>query len=176
MLVPWRRVRYWQCSACGRCCREYRVPLRFYEYLKLKPTGFVEERRGKFYIRKIGGRCPFQHGNLCLLQGELKPTACKLYPFSIRRKGDELSEFEYGDEVFYVYVDVSTCPNVVLGKAGEGMRRLVEEAVQIYVGERRRMELMTANLYYTRGSKFRYEGASEQKGHHKTAHLGRTDQ
>ncbi len=166
MLVPWRKVHSWHCIACGRCCREYRVPLRFYEYLKLKETGFVEERMGRFYIKKIGKNCPFQHGNLCILQGELKPTACKLYPFNVRRKGDELAEFEYDGEVFYVYVDVSTCPNVVLGRPSLMMKKLVEEAVQIYLGEKRRMDYITA-----RG--IGYESFAEQKGYGKTAHTGR---
>jgi len=171
MLVPWRRVHSWHCVACGRCCREYRVPLRFYEYLRLKGTGFVEERFGKFYIRKIGNICPFQHGNLCALQGELKPTACKLYPFSIRKKGDELAEFEYEGETFYVYVDVSTCPNVVLGKPGFLMRKLVEEAIQIYLGEKQRMDYITANLY-SYGANLRYESSAQQKRYHKTPNTG----
>ncbi len=144
MHVPWRRVHSWKCVACGRCCREYRVPLRFYEYLKLRHTGFVEERYGRFYIRKIGGRCPFQIGRLCSLQGEMKPVACKLYPFSVRKKGDEMAEYEYEGETYYVYVDVSTCPNVVLGRPSEVMLKLVKEAVQIYLGEKRRMEYITA--------------------------------
>jgi len=169
MLVPWRRVHSWYCIACGRCCREYRVPLRFYEYLRLRETGFVEERNGKFYIKKIGNRCPFQHGNLCILQGELKPTACKLYPFNVRSKGDEMAEFEYDGDTFYVYVDVSTCPNIVLGKPSFMMRKLVEEAVQIYLGEKRRMDYITSNLYNYYTTKL-YEGSTQQKGYYKASH------
>ncbi len=146
MQIPWRRVSNWFCSACGRCCNEYIVPLRTYEYLKLKSTGFVEERYGKFYIKKINGRCPFQIENICILQGKYKPLACKLYPFQIKKKGDELAEFEYKGEVFYVYVDVSVCPNIRIGRAGENMRRLVAEAVQLYIGEKMDVEYITAKL------------------------------
>jgi Fe-S-cluster containining protein len=146
MLVPWREVKSWHCTACGRCCREYRVPLRFYEYLKLRATGFVEERFGKFYIKKIGKMCPFQVGRLCSLQGNNKPTACKLYPFMIEKRGDAKAEFEYKGETFYVYVDVSTCPNIVLGKAGSAMHKLVTEAVQVYLGEKKSLEFITAPL------------------------------
>ncbi len=170
MLVPWRKVHSWHCVACGRCCKEYRVPLRFYEYLRLRGTGFVEERFGKFYIRKIGNICPFQHGNLCVLQGELKPTACKLYPFNIQKRGDELAEFEYEGETFYVYVDISTCPNVVLGKPSFIMRKLVEEAVQIHLGEKKSMDYITANLYSYRTS-LKYESSAQQKRHYKTSDL-----
>ncbi len=142
MDVPWRKVHSWHCTACGRCCNEYLVPLRTYEYLRLKWTGFVEERFGKFYIKKINGKCPFQVGRLCMLQGELKPIACKLYPFKIRKKGDEKAEFEYKGERFYVYVDVF-CPNVVLGKPSESLRRMIVEAIQVYLGERRDIENIT---------------------------------
>jgi len=176
MLVPWKKVHLWYCRACGRCCREYRVPLRFYEYLRLRSTGFVEERFGKFYIKKIGNHCPFQVGRLCSLQGELKPTACKLYPFSVKRKGDELSEFEYGGEMLHVYVDVSTCPNVILGRPSPIMRKLVEEAVQIYLGEKRNIELITANdtALYSAVRKLSHEGTSKQKGHDKVTDIIRT--
>ncbi len=142
MEVPWRRVHSWHCNACGRCCREYVVPLRVYEYARLKWTGFVEERYGRFYIKKIGNVCPFQSGNLCILQGKLKPLACKLYPFKIKRKGDDKAEFEYKGERFYVYVDIF-CPNVVLGKPSEDLKRMVVEAVQLYLGERREVESIT---------------------------------
>ncbi len=144
MDVPWSRVHSWHCNACGRCCKEYVVPLRAHEYLKLKWTGFVEERYGRFYIRKIGKNCPFQIGRLCILQGELKPIACKLYPFKIRRKGDERAIFEYGGERFYVYVD-TFCPNVVLGRPSESLKRMIIEAIQIHLGERRDIESITCN-------------------------------
>jgi len=125
---------------------EYRVPLRFYEYLKLRSTGFVEERGTRFYIKKIGKKCPFQVGRLCSLQGTIKPLACKLYPFKIREKGEEEAEFEYKGETFYVYVDASTCPNIVLGKPTLTLKKLITEAIQIYLGEKRRVELITAKF------------------------------
>jgi len=146
MIVPWTRVKSWHCTACGKCCMEYRVPLRFYEYLKLRSTGFVEERGTRFYIKKIGKKCPFQVGRLCSLQGTIKPLACKLYPFKIREKGEEEAEFEYKGETFYVYVDASTCPNIVLGKPTPMLKKLITEAIQIYLGEKRRVELITAKF------------------------------
>jgi len=145
MYVPWRRVASWHCTACGICCYKYKVKLTFYEYLKLKPTGFVEEKTGRYYIRKIGNRCPFQVGRLCSLQGERKPLACKLYPFLIRKKGEERALFEHNGEEFYVYV-CTDCPNVVLGSSSKSMERLVREAIMLYTGEKRNVELITASF------------------------------
>ncbi len=145
MHVPWKRVYSWHCSACGICCRYYRPRLTAYEYLKLRHTGFVEERNGKFYIRKINGLCPFQYKNLCLLQNE-KPLACRLFPFVIRKKGCEEAYFEYDNEGYYVYVD-TFCPNVKLKrdlKPSKQMIPLVLEAIKIYRGEIRGVNLLTS--------------------------------
>jgi len=136
MKVPWRFVASWYCSACGKCCKEYKVRITFYEYLKLKHTGFVEEKAGRFYIRKINDNCPFQVGNLCSLQGKQKPLACKLYPFVVLKKGDDKALYEYANEEFYVYVELG-CPNVKLSKIPtENIKSLVEEAISIFLGKR----------------------------------------
>jgi hypothetical protein len=142
MYVAWRRVSSWYCSACGKCCLQYRVPLTAYEYLKLRNTGFIEERLGKFYIKKIGRHCPFQVGRICSLQGENKPLACKLFPFSIQKKGEEEALYEYRGNEVYVYVDCN-CPNVIIG-GNRSIEVLVSEAVQIAFGEKREVELITS--------------------------------
>ena len=136
MKVPWRYVSSWYCTACGKCCREYKVRISFYEYLKLKHTGFVEEKVGRYYIKKINNRCPFQIGNLCSLQGESKPLACKLYPFVVLKKGDEKALYEYKNEEFYVYVELG-CPNLKLSsKELENIEYLVKEAVELFLGKK----------------------------------------
>jgi len=146
MRVPWRRVASWHCTACGECCHRYRVTLTFYEYLRLKNTGFVEDRAFRYYIRKIGKRCPFQIGRICSLQGENKPLACKLFPFTISKKGKEEALYEYNGKDVYVYVDVG-CPNIVLGRAGRRMELLVREAVQLYFGEKRSVDYITSPVH-----------------------------
>jgi len=147
MHVPWRFVASWHCDACGNCCREYRVRLRAYEYLKLRGTGLVEEKAGRFYIKKLGRLCPFQKGTLCSLRN-LKPVACKLYPFSILKKGDKRAFFEYEGEDFFVYVD-DFCKNVKLKrdlKPSAEISRKIEEAVEIILGKRSELNLLTAKL------------------------------
>lgn len=136
MRVPWRRVASWHCDACGKCCMEYTPKLTFYEFLKLRDTGFVLEKSGRFYIRKIGKRCPFQLGRLCRLQSNLKPLACRLFPFSIHKRGEEEALYEYmGDELF-VYVD-TFCKNVRLGKPTRGFEEIVRDAVSIVYGKKK---------------------------------------
>ena len=134
MYVPWKRVASWHCDACGMCCRFYRPRLTAYEYLKLRNTGMVEDRGGKFYIRKIGDRCPFQSGRLCSLQNELKPISCKTFPFVVRRKGEEDAIFVLEGEEFYVYAD-TFCPNLIIKKDKKpAVTELAEEAVRLSTG------------------------------------------
>ena len=147
MQVPWRRVASWHCNACGVCCRIYKPKLTAYEYLKLKNTGFVEEKAGKFYIRKINGQCPFQRGNLCTLQHTMKPLSCRIFPFRVYTKGDDYALFEFDGEEYYVYAD-TFCPNLKIKsdmKPAKRVYELVKEAVMIFTG-RDNFRLLTAQL------------------------------
>lgn len=115
--------------------------------MKLRRTGFVEEKAGRFFIKKIGKSCPFQIGTLCSL-GDSKPMACKIYPFSILKKGDELASFEFEGEEFFVYVD-NFCKNVVLkkdAKPSQIVAKEIAEAIEIMIGKRIKMDLLTAKL------------------------------
>jgi hypothetical protein len=138
--VPWSRVHSWHCIACGECCKHFKVPLTFWEYLKFRKLGVVEERR-KYYLRKINGRCPFQIGRFCGIQ-ESKPLVCKLFPFTIRQRGDDSALFYYGDDEYYVYVDVF-CRNIVFGGPSFRFKEMVREALEIYTGKRLRPKLLT---------------------------------
>lgn len=76
------------------------------------------------------------------MQGENKPLACKLFPFSIQKKGEEEALYEYRGNEVYVYVDCN-CPNVIIG-GNRSIEVLVSEAVQIAFGEKREVELITS--------------------------------
>lgn len=148
MHVPWRFVASWHCDACGDCCKEYRVRLRAYEYLKLRNTGFIEEKAGRFYIKKIGKLCPFQRRNLCSL-GSLKPVVCKLYPFSILKKGEDRAFFEFEGEEFFIYVD-NFCKNVKLKedlKPSAEIVKEIEEAIELILGRRVELDLLTCRVF-----------------------------
>lgn len=137
MYVPWRRVASWHCSACGECCLKFKPKLTFYEYLKFRELGlerFVEERVGRYYIRK-SGKCPFQTGRLCALQDSIKPLACRVFPFLVSRsRRDDEASIEVDGEEYWVYVSVE-CPNVVLGRAGREVERLARQAVELVTGK-----------------------------------------
>lgn len=148
MKVPWKKVSNWICLACGKCCLEYTPKLTFYEYLTM-PRRYTIEKSGRYYIRKIGKRCPFQIGNLCGIQPR-KPLSCKLFPFTIRSRGNDDAYFEYDNEEFYVYVD-TFCPNVKLGKPSKDFVKKVEEAIKIVKGERKDFRLLTYHKDAIRG-------------------------
>jgi hypothetical protein len=140
MILPWTRIHSWKCTACGRCCRDYKVPLTYGEYLRFRRLGVVEEKR-KYYLKKINGKCPFQTGRYCGIQRR-KPFVCKLYPFTIKERGDEIALFEYGNNEYYVYVD-TYCKNIITGKPSKSFKRRIVEALEIYTGKRRIPELLT---------------------------------
>ena len=142
MKLPWRKVRAWGCHACGKCCLAYTPKLTYYEYLKM-PEQFVVERRGRYFIRKSGKRCPFQNRNLCMIQNA-KPLSCRLFPFSVHRRGDEKALFEYGGEEYYVYVD-AFCPNVTLGSPSKSFVEKVIQAVELVSGKESNFSRLTCN-------------------------------
>ena len=129
-LAPWSLFKTWSCLKCGLCCRKYTVPLNKGEaefYQAIFGDDAVAKVNGKFVLRKIGNRCIFQNGSLCAIQ-ELKPRNCKLWPFIVMKKPlnkrtAKLAEYEFQNEVFYVYVD-TFCKGINAGY------RPIEEAVR----------------------------------------------
>ena len=100
-LIPWRIARRWRCVRCGWCCCNYDVPITFEDEERLRKFGDVFWH-GKVgvYLKRIDGKCIFYRDGECLIY-EDRPIACRMYPFYIRRQGDELAKF--GD--VYVYLD-----------------------------------------------------------------------
>ncbi len=143
MKLPWRKVRMWKCYACGKCCIAYTPKLTYYEYLKM-PEQFVMDKRGRYYIRKFGRRCPFQNRNLCMIQYS-KPLSCRLFPFSVHRRGDERALIEYGGEEYYVYVD-PFCPNITLGNPTKSLMEKVIQAVKLVSGKEGDFSRLTCNI------------------------------
>lgn len=119
--VPWRKVSGWKCVRCGRCCREYLVSVSYSEalMLSLKYSAPIIKIDNKYYLMpRIDGKCPFLTyiGPIayCKIYYD-RPTVCRLYPFYVSKtptygRASE-AEFEYGDEILYVYVD-SLCLGV----------------------------------------------------------------
>ena len=154
-LIPWSETHSWRCTACGRCCVGYRVPLKMEEYVKVASRyGYdsFDIGLGKVYLRHgFDSRCVFQHPSqgrwVCELQG-IKPLACKLFPFRVLPKpiyprGDG-SEYRYRDRVFHVYLDPD-CEGIVLGRPSERfLRQTIPEVVEIGLGIRVKQRLTTS--------------------------------
>ncbi|MFQ6053411.1 MAG: YkgJ family cysteine cluster protein [Candidatus Bathyarchaeia archaeon] len=154
-LIPWSEVHSWSCSACGRCCVGYRVPLKMDEYVRVANQygyGVVEFGLGKVYLKhSLGDRCIFQHPSqgrwICALQA-IKPLACKLFPFRVYsqpvyKRGD-MSGYRYRDRTIYVYLDLN-CPGIELGRPSERfLHRVLPEAVAIGSGVRWKQRYTTS--------------------------------
>jgi len=156
--VPWRYVQDWCCTACGLCCKGFDVVLDFPEWVNIvKAYGvdFTEPGISRFYLRrKHDGTCIFLYnlsGNwLCALQQQMKPIACKLWPFKIsdNPKYGRPNEavFNYVGRKFYVYVDPS-CVGMRWGNpATSFLNETLTEFVDLALGLRRKQFFSTSRL------------------------------
>ncbi|MEM3589885.1 MAG: YkgJ family cysteine cluster protein [Candidatus Bathyarchaeia archaeon] len=146
LLLPWKRVRDWFCSACGECCKHFEVQLSPYELARIAPFGATSRIRfehGRVYLSKRrDGRCAFQERAMglwiCSL-ADRKPTLCKLWPFHVFNRPNygrgEQAEYKYEGRRLYVYVN-SYCSNVTLGRPTERLTTLVlPEVLDIALGK-----------------------------------------
>ncbi|RLI21433.1 YkgJ family cysteine cluster protein [Candidatus Bathyarchaeota archaeon] len=156
--IAWRHINNWQCIACGICCKEYDVALRFNEWINIiKVYGIdvtIPGLNKVFLRRRNDGSCIFLQklGGLwiCTLQNSLKPQACKLWPFKIythpRYGQEKQAVFEYNGRKFYIYVD----PNCIGIRWGTPSQTLIEktipEFIQIALGHNQTQHYSTANI------------------------------
>jgi len=156
--IPWRLLHDWGCYACGECCKRYVVELKPWEWARIARTyGYsssVVSSGGKIYLkRRPDGSCVFLYnmwGNkLCGLQ-EMKPQACKLWPFQVYESPvfghAELSRYECSRGIFYIYV-VPDCIGLIWGSPSKHLKeQILPEIVDIKLGLRVRQEHSTARL------------------------------
>ncbi|MEM4297834.1 MAG: YkgJ family cysteine cluster protein [Nitrososphaerota archaeon] len=140
--IPWTRIKSWSCIACGACCKEFNVILTSYELAKLTRLYGYQivyiSSHGNPCLRKVKDRCIFYNQwGLCSLQPlGLKPTACKMWPFLIRKKPlpDEPAPFVYNGEEYHVYVDTAyPCPGIDAGKPEE-LYLVITELIELTKG------------------------------------------
>ncbi|OYT49720.1 zinc/iron-chelating domain-containing protein [Candidatus Bathyarchaeota archaeon ex4484_231] len=160
MPVPWSHVSYWRCTGCGICCKKFDVVLKFDEWLRLVKTygiGVTTAGLNKFYLNKRpDGSCVFltQSGNIsfCGLQN-MKPLACKLWPFRILDKPKygrpNEAAFNYNGRRLYVYID-PLCPEILWGKPTPKMvYKVIPEFIEIALGLREKQFYSTATPLYS---------------------------
>ncbi len=114
-LIPWRYIDRWECLRCGKCCRELDVPVTLDEEKRLRKFGDVfSKKKIGVYLKKVGGCCIFLEGNRCRIY-DLRPEACRRYPFYFRSKGCSDAKIVVGERVIFVYIDPA-CPGLGSGR------------------------------------------------------------
>ncbi|MCX8176620.1 MAG: YkgJ family cysteine cluster protein [Candidatus Bathyarchaeota archaeon] len=146
-ITPWRNVKTWQCYGCGDvCCSSPIVPLTLDEWLKI--TGrfgpeYTEFNVSGFYLKCNPNGCVFRFKlgdkHLCLIQ-DIKPKACKLWPFKVYKKPlygfVNESTFTYGGENLHVYLDTK-CKGIVYGKPSEELtKKIIPEFIEIMLDKK----------------------------------------
>jgi len=156
--IPWRYIQDWNCTVCGLCCKGLDVVLDFPEWMKIVKAygvGFTEPGISRFYLKhKSDGTCVFLynfHGTfLCALQ-QMKPIACKLWPFKVSDKPKygrpNEAVFDYGEKKLYVYVDPS-CFGLQWGNpTQEFMNGTLMEFVDLALGFRQKQFYSTSRQF-----------------------------
>ena len=159
LIVPWQFIADWKCNACGSCCKVYSVVLNFTEWLKIVKSHGVETTASglnKLFIkRRSDGSCVFLYNisnmHLCGLQ-QMKPKACKLWPFKIVSKPEfgyaNEAAYNYGENKLFVYAD-STCSGLRYGKSTwEFNSQTLKEFIEIALGLRIEQYKTTANVNF----------------------------
>ncbi|MCX8182017.1 MAG: YkgJ family cysteine cluster protein [Candidatus Methanomethyliaceae archaeon] len=145
--VPWSKISDWFCTACGKCCKEFKVPLRTYEMVLLANTfGFscIEFGVSATYLkRRLDGRCVFQvkrNGKMVCGIQPLKPVACKMWPFAVfespHYEHSNEASFNFKNETFYVYVN-NYCRGLIYGSPSfRFINSVIPEFVELKLGLR----------------------------------------
>jgi len=151
-------VQDWNCTACGVCCKGFDVVLDFPEWMRIvKSYGvvFTEPGISRFYLkRKSDGTCVFLYNLygrwLCALQ-QMKPIACKLWPFKVSDKprygGPNEAVYNYGEKKLYVYVDPA-CAGLQWGSpAPSFLTETLSEFVDLALGLRKKQFYSTSAIF-----------------------------
>lgn len=158
--VPWRLVKSWRCLSCGSCCRRYVVNLTWEEYRKIIKfwPGKVRIKDNKPYLgRKTEGDCEFLSGNLCYLQMlDMKPLACKVWPFIVLLKPDKMDKnfdglYQTTSKEYFVYLN-PRCLGINKGNPVD-FKRTIDEVINLWNGLKKEQyystnkELILGNFY-----------------------------
>ncbi|RLI42074.1 hypothetical protein DRO69_10795 [Candidatus Bathyarchaeota archaeon] len=157
--IPWRYVSSWNCIACGMCCKSYEVVISFPEWINIVRSygvGVTKPSINKFHLkRRKDGSCVFLYRFfdrwLCSLQN-MKPIACKLWPFKILDKprfgGPNEAFYNYGDRRLFIYVD-PLCRGIRWGNPTQEFAcKTMTELVEIALGRREKQYYSTSKISY----------------------------
>ena len=157
--IPWREIKSWRCVRCGNCCTQgLKVNLRTYEYSKLLnfwPESIQIGWPGDPFLKKINRRCVFynKYGLCSLQQFNLKPFACKVWPFVVylepKSNDSDGARFYFENNQYFVYLNPcasSLCHGLDRGNPKE-LPYIINEILNVYKNPLR-------NQHYTSSKNF----------------------
>jgi len=139
--IPWRLTKSWRCLACGNCCKRYAVKLTWKEHRKIAkfwPDKVRIKNKKPYLGRRIDGRCEFLSGNLCHLQMlNMKPFACKIWPFRVLLKPDKMDKnfdglYQTSNKEYFVYLNPK-CIGINKGNPID-FKKTTEEIINLWNG------------------------------------------
>ena len=152
--VPWRLVKSWTCLACGSCCRRYAVNLTWKEHRKIGkfwPDKVRIKKKKPYLGRRIDGTCEFLSGKLCRLQMlNIKPFACKIWPFRVLLKPDKMDKnfdglYQTHNKEYFIYLS-PTCLGINKGNPID-LNKTVEEVIRLRNGIEREQYYSTSREF-----------------------------
>jgi len=131
--IPWKYIASWNCTACGLCCRGFRVTIKFNEWMKIVQAygvGVTSPGLNKFYLkRRSDGTCIFLH---------------KLYDMWRPRS----ASYGYRDKTLFIYAD-PVCEGIRWGNpTQEFAHATLPELVQITLGLQEKQYYSTSRIFY----------------------------
>jgi Fe-S-cluster containining protein len=156
--IPWKYVQDWFCTACGMCCKGYDVVLDFPEWVRIVKNygvNFTEPSISRFFLKhKTDGTCAFLYNFngrwLCSLQQNMKPIACKLWPFKVSDKPKfgrpNEALYNYGGRKLYIYADPS-CIGLQWGTPTQNFQNeIIPEFIDLALGLKQKQFYSTSPL------------------------------
>ncbi|MHA1336563.1 MAG: YkgJ family cysteine cluster protein [Promethearchaeota archaeon] len=138
--------------ACGQCCRLFNVPLKGIEIARLSKifgTDIFDYKKkpGTAYLKRLpNGKCIFQYNNfgynLCAIQ-ELKPLACKIFPFFIFKSFNKEAQYIYKGVSYNVYLNRACCA-IKFGKpSAKFVYKTIPEAIKLTINPYHKLKELT---------------------------------
>ena len=157
--LAWRTVKSWNCTECGKCCKDYHVVLNYNEWANIVRTfginNILISANRLLLGKKKDGTCSFlsctDNQCFCKLQ-YVKPLACKIWPLKIfnRPKFGNFNKaiYRYQNTNFFVYIDPE-CKGLIWGKpTPEFKYNVIPEFIEVAIGIRRKQIHSTSRLHF----------------------------
>jgi len=154
-LISWKKVKSWKCITCGECCNCFNIPLKSIEYarmIKIFGNEIFDLNKNPvkiFLKRRENRRCIFQYylcGKwICAIQ-QIKPIACKIFPFSISKSSNKKALYKYKGTLYNIYLERS-CKGIKLGNpSNEFIYQILPKAIELSLNPENLHNILTSQL------------------------------